>query len=127
MPKKFGCFLSRAVFPAFVVLTTFSVVLCAAFMVSAAANADFCGAEDSTPDYTVLDMLVKADISQPDESLYKVAEYYAFQCTDKAGEDALLPLRTYKNDVVRTIQLSRKGSSRSFFAVEDLIFCISIR
>ena len=100
MPWKFKLFLHWAVLPAFVVLTAISILICTAFLVSAAANADFCGGQDSTPDKALLGMLVHSNVFAPDQFQYKAAEYYAFQCTNRTTEDALLPLREYENDIV---------------------------
>lgn len=108
MPKWFECILSWVILPLFVAFTIISIVLCSVMLMSAAANADFCGGDES-PDQNVLDFLIKSETLSPDEFMYKAAKYYTFQCTHSlSSEDALLEMRNYAGQVERWDQVVKE-------------------
>jgi len=99
MHDRFGSFLSWVVLPILVLLTVLSVGLCAALFVSATVNADFCGGAELTPDETIVNLIVNSEAMNQDDTAFILAEYYLFQCTERAPEDALLFLRQGLLDV----------------------------
>lgn len=102
MPSCFLCFLNWVVLPIFVLVTLLSTIVCIVLMVTAAVNADFCGADNSTPDQTILDLMVNSGNFDTTDSTYTMTEFFLLQCTARAFEDPLMELRQQDNDIVST-------------------------
>lgn len=99
-PSCFLTFLSWVTLPLFVLVTLFSTVVCLVLMITAAMNADFCGADNSTPEQTILDLMINSGKFNTSDSTYTLTEFFLLQCTARASVDPLLELRQYDNDII---------------------------
>ena len=100
MSSCVSCFLNWVVLPIFVLITIFSTIVCIVLMLTATMNSDFCGAGDSTPDQTILNLMINSGNFKASDAAYTMAEYYLYQCTGRATEDPLMELRQIDNDIV---------------------------
>jgi len=100
---KLLCFskvISWLILPLFVLVTALSICFCIVLTLTAAMNADFCGAGESNPEQTILDLMINTGTFKATDGVYTTAEYFLYQCTSCASEDPLLEFRQMDNDIV---------------------------
>ena len=100
MSQCASCFMNWAVLPLFVLVTLFSTIACIVLLLTATMNSDFCGAGNSTPDDTILNLMINSGKFKASDTSYTMAKYYLYQCTARASEDPLLEYRQIDNDIV---------------------------